>query len=833
MPSPMEPANDLQLEITDVDQARRPRKKSQAEVDLHHLAAQLQDLQQQSKRFLASHHHRNSYGSSSGAGSDDGSDVPSLEVPPTLTGSGISTPSGDNVPRTPSNLSTLTTYFPTTPSGKPFSGSGRLRSPSPLGAGESSAPELQVPAAIAEEDTRPTSAQIFELAGQRVSSDSVYSQDQQARRQQQLHIERPPRPRSASLSVLQDAIDPRPQAARRSSFDDVFDRAESASWFRSATPERRLELPGAPVPYRPGHDRRDLPEDEIEVIGADGLPIGTPSKAKSKKLQKKRGPPPEKPHAQESSSQESRGSLWSQAKESFVATYCPVEAPPLILPSGPTDFEKTLYLKTNRLGLYTFGVFSFLSLSVGMWLFVISFVAFYWFGAVVFLLQIYLLISYTVSICGKDYDISKHRKILEETPIDPLTCPTVDVYLPCCKEPIEVLENTYKYVKQLQYPACKLKVYVLDDGASDAVKSIAQQYGYNYILREDRPRLKKAGNLRWAFARTEGDFFAIFDADFCPRPDFLQEIIPIHLAKPDTAIVQTPQFFRTSTDQSWVEQGAGAVQELFYRVVQINRNRFGASICVGSNAVYRRAALEEVGGTAEIGFSEDVHTGFYAVNRGWKVRYLPLCLACGICPDTPRAFFSQQMRWCMGSTTLLTNMDFWRSKLNPIQKICYLSGMMYYSAISLSIFMNPIPGVLMLWCRPQYVRYYNLAFAVPSIIYSIIAIRCWSKARYGFNVQFVMVIQSYAYLTAIKDRLFGRALAWVPSGDTKAHKNNKYRNMRILAWCWMTTVMGAVIAGTTYQILRGLPWYDCLPLIVLDVFNLFLAHRFLLWSGKI
>lgn len=180
--------------------------------------------------------------------------------------------------------------------------------------------------------------------------------------------------------------------------------------------------------------------------------------------------------------------------------------------------------------------------------------------------------------------------------------------------------------------------------------------------------------------------------------------------------------------------------------------------------------------------------------------------------------------------------------------------------------MNPIPGILMLWCRPEYVRYYNLAFALPSIIYSLIAIRCWSKARYGFNVQFVsaaqphlsavtdvfqiMVIQSYAYLTAIKDRLFGRALAWVPSGDTKAHKNNKYRNMRvglppfssprriltglqILAWCWMMTVMGLVIAGTTYQVLRGLPWYDALPLIVLNLFNLFLAHRFLLWSGKI
>nr|POF12949.1 hypothetical protein CFP56_10097 [Quercus suber] len=159
--------------------------------------------------------------------------------------------------------------------------------------------------------------------------------------------------------------------------------------------------------------------------------------------------------------------------------------------------------------------------------------------------------------------------------------------------------------------------------------------------------------------------------------------------------------------------------------------------------------------------------------------------------------------------------------------------MMYYTAISLSIFVSPLPGIMMIWCRPEYVRFYNLAFAIPSIFYSIIAIRAWSKASFGFNAQFVMVIQSYAYLTAIKDRLFGRALAWVPSGDTKAHKNNKYRNMRILACCWMTTVGGLVASGCTYQILRGMVWYDCLPLMLLDAFNLFLAHRFLLWSGKI
>lgn len=515
----------------------------------------------------------------------------------------------------------------------------------------------------------------------------------------------------------------------------------------------------------------------------------------------------------------------------YRRAYCPKEDPKLILPTGPTDKEKYSYLKTNRAGLYVFGVVSFLSLSAGMWLFALSSVIFSWFGVFFGLLQIYLIISYAVSLCGKDFDFEAHKKILEDHPIDPETCPTVDIYLPCCKEPLEVLENTYRHIQALQWPQGKLQVHVMDDGAMDSVKTLAEMYGFNYLCRDDRPRLKKAGNLRWTFARTSGDYFTIYDADFCPRPDFLYEMIPQHLADDKIAIVQSPQFFRVSDEQTWVEQGASAVQELFYRVVQVNRNRWGASICVGSNAVYRRAALVEVGGTAEIGFSEDVHTGFGAVDRGWKVKYIPICLACGICPDTPRAFFSQQMRWCMGSTTLLTNPDFWTSKLSLVQKVCYLCGMMYYSAMALSIFISPVPGIFLLWFRPEFFKYYNLAFAIPSILYGLITFRLWAKASYGINVQYIMVIQSYAYLTAIKDRLFGRALAWVPSGDNKSHKNNKYRNMRVLCAFWTIMVTGFLIAGVTYRILLGMAWWNCLPLLILNAFNLFLAHRFLFYIG--
>ncbi len=120
------------------------------------------------------------------------------------------------------------------------------------------------------------------------------------------------------------------------------------------------------------------------------------------------------------------------------------------------------------------------------------------------------------------------------------------------------------------------------------------EFGYRYIHRADWPAGKKAGNLRYAFGRTSAELFVIFDADFAPRPDFLAETLP-YLDDPRIAIVQTPQFFRSHPGQTWIERAAGPIQEIFYRAVQVARNRLDAAVCCGTSAVYRRRALEPFG----------------------------------------------------------------------------------------------------------------------------------------------------------------------------------------------------------------------------------------------
>lgn len=147
--------------------------------------------------------------------------------------------------------------------------------------------------------------------------------------------------------------------------------------------------------------------------------------------------------------------------------------------------------------------------------------------------------------------------------------------------------------------------------------------------------------------------------------------------------------------------------------------------------------------------------------------------------------------------------------------------------MSLGIFISPIPGILLLWFRPEWFKYYNLAFAIPSLVYGLLVFRFWAKAAYGMNVQHIMLIQSYAYLTAIKDRLFGIELMWAASGDAKAHKSHKYRNMRILCWVWILLVEGGMVSAVTYRLLNGFPWYNPIPLIVLNLYNFYVAHRFM------
>jgi cellulose synthase (UDP-forming) len=434
----------------------------------------------------------------------------------------------------------------------------------------------------------------------------------------------------------------------------------------------------------------------------------------------------------------------------------------IVLPDPPNDVEKYAYLNRNLGYLALTMVLGFLAATssqiwfeyaTGMWPFAIfTAIGFVSFG-----------LSLPLSFAGHGFDLSEHvRKVSSWRP---RRYPTVDIYLPICGEPLEVLRNTWQGVRNLvdAYPGRAIP-YVLDDGADPEAEELAVEFGFIYVIRPDRGVHKKSGNLRHAFRHTFGEFILILDADFVPRADFFADTLP-YFDDRRIAIVQTPQFFRTSKKQTWVERAAGAVQETFYRSIQVARDRLGASICVGTCAVYRREALEPEGGTTLIAYAEDVHTGLDARRNGWGVIYVPILLSTGMCPDNLDAFVRQQYRWCTGSTSTILTSRLWSVPMSVRARLTYVSGFCYYLQTGLATFAVPLIPIYLLVFRPYSITPENSRLIVVAICASLILLPVWNMCDYrSRDVVPLATARGWAHALAIWDYLRGRTMAWQASG---------------------------------------------------------------------
>lgn len=81
-----------------------------------------------------------------------------------------------------------------------------------------------------------------------------------------------------------------------------------------------------------------------------------------------------------------------------------------------------------------------------------------------------------MAVWGKNFDPEDHAARIRKARHDQYY-PSVDVFLPVCREPTHVLDNTWKYVRALDYP--NLSVHVLDDGAKEEVRQLARMHGFN------------------------------------------------------------------------------------------------------------------------------------------------------------------------------------------------------------------------------------------------------------------------------------------------------------------------------------------------------------------
>ncbi len=254
----------------------------------------------------------------------------------------------------------------------------------------------------------------------------------------------------------------------------------------------------------------------------------------------------------------------------------------------------------------------------------------------------------------------QHRRESPQAPeFDPASLPPVTVQLPVFNESV-VVERLIASAARLDYPADRLQIQVLDDSTdettaiADSLVSQLRADGVNIQLihRQDREGYK-AGALRAARPHIEGEFVALFDADFEPQPDFLLRTIPYFLADASLGVVQTRWGHANGQASALTSMQAIALDKHFVMEQLVRHRAHFYPKFNGSAGVWRRDCMDDAGGWQDDTVCEDLCLSTRAVLRGWQFQFLPDVVAPAELPPGILAYKNQQARWAEGSSQCL------------------------------------------------------------------------------------------------------------------------------------------------------------------------------------
>ncbi len=258
--------------------------------------------------------------------------------------------------------------------------------------------------------------------------------------------------------------------------------------------------------------------------------------------------------------------------------------------------------------------------------------------------------------------------------------PTVDIFIATYNESEDLLKRTIAACTLIRYPKNLVSIYVCDDGRRASVRELCEEFGIGYIDRKDNS-YAKAGNLNHALTKTNGEIVVTMDADMVPQANFLERTLG-QFTDPEMVFVQAPQVFYNDDPFQYnlfFEDQITNEQDFFMRQLEEGKDRFNATMYVGSNALFRRTALDEVGGFATGVITEDMATGMLLQSDDRKTAFINETLAVGLSPETYADLLKQRDRWCRGNIQVIRKFNPLKMKgLSFMQKLLYMDGIHYW-----------------------------------------------------------------------------------------------------------------------------------------------------------
>src|SRR5215467_3307987 len=231
--------------------------------------------------------------------------------------------------------------------------------------------------------------------------------------------------------------------------------------------------------------------------------------------------------------------------------------------------------------------------------------------------------------------------------------PKVTVQLPIYNE-LYVVDRLVEAACKIRYPHELLEIQLLDD-STDGTREIAARsvekhraLGFNihHIHRTNRSGFK-AGALENGLRLANGEFIAIFDADFIPAENFLEDVVD-YFSDPEVGMIQV-RWGHINREYSLLTQIESVILDGHFMIEHGGRHFSGRFFNFnGTAGIWRRQAIETAGGWQHDTLTEDTDLSYRAQMVGWKFLYLPHIVCPAELPVEMNSFKTQQSRWAKG-----------------------------------------------------------------------------------------------------------------------------------------------------------------------------------------
>ena len=284
-----------------------------------------------------------------------------------------------------------------------------------------------------------------------------------------------------------------------------------------------------------------------------------------------------------------------------------------------------------------------------------------------FAAQIWLLAQFYLYVSMKPPPLDFGTRYKDRMPDKVLT-----VLVSCYNEPAEIIEKTLKSIRE----TFSGKVILVDDSTVgyDLNRKIALKYRVAHYRRGNR-RGFKAGALNdiMRFVRTE--YIALLDSDAMPTQSFFD--IGLAYAR-RYEVVQFPQYYY-NRNRNTVSKGSYAQQIPFmYRIMPLRSSR-NSAFMLGTNLIFNRKSIEDLGGFDEHSVTEDLSTSVKFHEKGNRSIYITRNTVMNMAPESLRSYFIQQKRWSTGTIGVFRSFITDRRRSLKVHRYAdYLIGSSWY-----------------------------------------------------------------------------------------------------------------------------------------------------------